>query len=259
MFPLWLLLFGAASQVAQRPLTIVRFPLELAELSLAAEPVSGLTMILLPAANSKQGKSPESLVWLRFHPDSALEWINSAAYALAVPVPAGAPDGIQWSRTLNAMNAQGAVTIGRERKKGQLQKARWLAIADSSSGWRFPLTEHQADSLLRLVLHVGSLSRIDTAAATALEADRVDAPVRVLSQARPPFRGVAGRVLLQFVVDIDGRADPASLLAYAVSDSMLVRDAFEVIRSARFEPARRAGQVVRQVVQQVVVWHPERR
>lgn len=259
MLPHWPLLVWVSTLVAQRPVTIVRFPLELAELSLAAEPASGLTMILLPATDTKQGKSPENLVWLRFHPDSALEWINSAAYALTAPVPAGAPDGIQWSRTLGAMNARGAVTIGRERKKGQLHKARWLAIADSSSGWRLPLTERQADSLLRLVLHVASLSRIDTAAGAALEADRVDAPVRVLSQPRPPFRGVAGRVLLQFIVDVDGRADPASLVTYAASDSILVRDAFLVIRGARFEPARRAGEVVRQVVQQVVVWHPERR
>ena len=69
VLPLWLLLLGVSSLVAQRPVTIVRFPLELAELSLAAEPASGLTMILLPATNSMQGKSPESLVWLRFHPD----------------------------------------------------------------------------------------------------------------------------------------------------------------------------------------------
>jgi hypothetical protein len=245
----------AAVLVAQRPVGMAHFPLALADVSLAADTVSGLTVILLPGANTKEEKR---LVWLRIHPDSALEWLNSAAYAITAPVPPGAADGVQWSRSLKALNAKGVINIGRARKQGKLQKERWLSVADSVGGWRLEMTEQQADSLLRIVLNLGSLSRIDSTASTALDADQVEVPVRTLRQPKFPPRGVFGRVLVQFVVDADGRADPESLVAYIASDSSLVPDALRTIRESRFQPALRAGQPVRQRVQQLIAWTKER-
>ena len=108
-------------------------------------------------------------------------------------------------------------------------------------------------------MHLGSISRIDTTAAIAREADRVDVPVKVVHQPRPPSRGRLGRVLVQYIVDIDGSVVPESLVVYLASDSTLVVDAFQVVRASCFEPARRAGQPVRQVVQQVISWYEWRK
>ena len=240
-------LFPAA---AQRP--TYHLPLELAELGVAADTVSGVAVIMLPSVASKQKK--DGFVWLRFHPDSALEWINGAVAAVSTPVTTAQPVGIQWSRTLLPVNGRGAMSLGRSLKKGSLQKTHWLAMADSVTGWRFELTGAQADSLLRLLMSAAIQSRIDTAHSAPLDESRTDVPVRTEHQPRLAPRGRTGRVLAQWVVGVDGLMEPGSFAPVLAPDPRLVAEALETVRRSRFRPAERGGKPVRQVMVQLFSW-----
>lgn len=240
---------------AQGPLAIVHMPVRLAGVSVAADTISGLVVIVEPGMDAKQGKSANGLVWLQFHPDSALEWINSAVAALGTPVAGGPEQGIQWSRTLVPASGKGALALGRQRKKGVLQATRWLAVSDSATGWRVELNGSQADSLLKLLLAFGSQSRLDTASTQPYAGTQVEVPVRVERQAVPRSVGIAGRALVEFVVGPDGTVEPGSFAAYLLSDSRLAREAWEVVRQSRYRPAEKGGRPVRQRVQQSITWH----
>ena len=159
------LLWVGGTLSAQEPRTNHRLSLRLMDLSFAADSISGLLVEMRPSARSKQ--SQEALVSLRFHPDTVLEWINHAAVALRILAPNAPADGIQWSRALLPRDGKGAIAVGRERRKGKLQKEHWLAVADSTTGWRAEMDGADADSLLNLLLLAGSQSRVDTTDATA--------------------------------------------------------------------------------------------
>jgi hypothetical protein len=241
-----LLLSAQAVASAQQAPTIIRLPLELADFGIVADTVSGVVIVMQPSAVSKQNK--DGSVLLRFHPDSALEWINSALAAITNPVAGAQAEGIQWSRTLVPANRKGAVAIGRSRKKGLLQQTHWLAIADSITGWRFELSGSQADGLLRGLLSAASQSRIDTTESAPVDESRTDRPVRILQQPKLPTRGRGGRVLAQWVVGTDGEAEPGSFSAYLATDPALVGEALDAVRHFRFQPAERGGRPVRQLV-----------
>lgn len=252
----WLLCLVATlpptSASAQQP-QVFHLSVQLADLSIATDLVSGVSVIMQPSVTTKQKK--ESFVWLRFHPDSALEWINSAVAAIRTPVAGAQSEGIQWSRTLLPLNGRGALALGRSRKKGTLQKTHWLAVADSVTGWRFELTGSQADSLLRVLLSAASQSAVDTTDSAPLDESRTDVPVRVVSQPTLQSQGRYGRVLAQWVVGTDGRMEPGSFVAYLASDPALAAVALDAIQRSRFLPAERAGKPVRQVVVQMFGWY----
>jgi hypothetical protein len=251
------LLLCAGTASAQHVRTIFHLPLQLMDLSFAADTGSGVHILMQPSVRSKQGREANALVWLRFHPDTVLEWINGAATALRVAAPNAQADGIQWSRTLQPRGGHGAIAVGRVRKKGKLQKGHWLAIADSTTGWRAEMDGSDADSLLKLLLVVGSQSGLDTTTAAALEADRVDVPVTVIHQPTPKWvPNRTGRVVMTYVVKADGAVEEGSMVAYLVSDPALIPLAMDVLRGSRFTPARKGGQPVRQLVLQTMVWWP---
>jgi hypothetical protein len=254
------LVWAGGTASAQEIRTNYHLPLHLMDLSFAADTSSGVHLLMVPSMRSTQGREPGGLVWLRFHPDTVLEWINHAALALRVPAPNAQADGVQWSRVLPSRTGGGAVAVGRERRKGKLQKGHWLAIADSIAGWRAEMGGADADSLLKLLLLVGSRSRVDTNGTAALEADRVDVPVSVIHQ--PALKGtgtpsrVLGRVVMAYVVTADGSVEEGSMVAYLVSNPSLVPLAMEVVRDSRFRPAQRGGRPVRQLVYQTMTWKP---
>jgi TonB family protein len=84
----------------------------------------------------------------------------------------------------------------------------------------------------------------------------VDDPVRVLEAASPRYprslemAGIAGRVVLQFVVDTLGQVERATITVSEATDSAFARSSREAITATRFSPAHMRGQVVRQLVRQ---------
>jgi hypothetical protein len=246
---------GAGSAQAAR--MVVHYPLRLIDLSIAPDTLSGLQILMQPSVESKQARDG-GLIWLRFHPDTVMEWINGAAAALQVPVPSGPAEGIQWARTLKPVGGQGGVSLGRVLKKGRLDKTRWLAIGDSATGWRTELTASQADSLLKLLLVLGSQSRLDTSSSAPRDKREVDVQVSVIHQPPPRHWGKNGRVVASYVVDEAGQADPASFVAMLASSPDLVAEAWDMLRASRFKPAVLNGRPVRQLVRQVIQWAPYR-
>lgn len=85
----------------------------------------------------------------------------------------------------------------------------------------------------------------------------VDEPVVADPANRPPrypealrAAGVAGRVVVRFVVDTAGRVEPASVAVVAADDPRLAEAVREAVRRLRYRPARAAGVRVRQLVEQ---------
>jgi hypothetical protein len=247
----------ATEGAAQR--TIVHFPLRLADLAVASDTVSGLSLLMLPAAITREARSNPRLIWLRFHPDSAMEWINSAASAIRISASEDQAEGIQWSRALVPRLGRGAIAMGRTRKKGQLQKTHWLAISDSATGWRFEMGGKDADSLLRLFLVLGSQSRVDSSAEHPADSAAVDQPVQILVQGEIDLSGRRhrfGRVVAQYVVDTTGRLEPGSFVAFLATSPDLIGVFERAVASWRFLPARRGGVAVRQLVRQEFAYLP---
>ncbi len=252
----WFLLTSAcaATASAQQPVAIAHYPLRLVDISVLADTVNGLHLLVEPTVHTQQDKAGARPVWLQFHPDSVMEWLNVVTGVFRVPVPNAPREGIQWSPTLNPARGSGALSLGRQRKKGELDKARWLAIADSAEGWRAELTGQEADSLVQLLFAMAVLSRIDTAAAAAPDEKHVDSPVVPVYQPKPEIFGDYGRVLTQYVVGVDGRAEEATLVVLLSSNATLESEARKVIRASRFKPAMRNGAPVRQLVSQMLTW-----
>ncbi|MBK6495580.1 MAG: energy transducer TonB [Gemmatimonadetes bacterium] len=86
----------------------------------------------------------------------------------------------------------------------------------------------------------------------------VDVPVRYIGGGEPVYppalrkSGVAGEVTLQFVVNADGKVEPASVRVISSTLYGFEAAAREAILRARFEPATIRGKAVRQLVQQRV-------
>jgi periplasmic protein TonB len=83
-------------------------------------------------------------------------------------------------------------------------------------------------------------------------------PAEILSQPTPRYpvalqsAGVAGSVLVEFVIDTLGRVEPASVRMVESSHPAFEGAARAAVLGARFRPAQLAGRLVRQITQQRV-------
>jgi len=96
------------------------------------------------------------------------------------------------------------------------------------------------------------------------QADRVDRPARapyVRVNALPyRMRDVrTGRTMLRFVVDSAGWVDRCTIALVEESSPDWTAAVLPELRRARFEPARKGGRRVRQVVYQVFIYHSDGR
>ena len=68
-----------------------------------------------------------------------------------------------------------------------------------------------------------------------------------------------GRTMLQFVVDAEGRVERCSIALVEESEPEWTTAVLPELRKARFEPARKDGRKVRQLVYQVFTYHSDGR
>jgi hypothetical protein len=104
----------------------------------------------------------------------------------------------------------------------------------------------------------------EAAADSVYHADAVDRPARApyIRVNRLPYRMgevLTGRTMLQFVVDGSGRVDRCSIVLVEESSPGWTAAVLTELRGARYEPARKGGQRVRQVVYQVFTYHSDGR
>jgi hypothetical protein len=93
--------------------------------------------------------------------------------------------------------------------------------------------------------------------------DEVDEPVQIRSCPHPEYpRGLGDdltvvRVRLQYVVDTLGTAEPTTIHVLGPRvRAAFVEPAIDAITRCRFKPAKWRGHLVRQFVQQAVVFYP---
>jgi hypothetical protein len=68
-----------------------------------------------------------------------------------------------------------------------------------------------------------------------------------------------GRTMLQFVVDAEGRVERCSIALVEESEPAWTAAVLPELRKARFDPARKDGRKVRQLVYQVFTYHSDGR
>jgi hypothetical protein len=128
----------------------------------------------------------------------------------------------------------------------------WLLAQEPVSPRQLSAAETGCDSLRQ------------AATDTVYEADTVDRPVRApyLRVNGLPYRMrevLTGRTMLRFVVDGSGWVDRCSIAVVEESSSEWTAAVLKDLRGARYEPARKAGQRVRQLVYQVFTYHSDGR
>jgi hypothetical protein len=251
-----LLFLGSIPLHAEVRDTTFQFPLPLLDIGIRAGTNDGVILVAAPSLRSKQGADSTVAVFLTFHPDSLVSWLNHAVAVLRQTAVTAPTEQIQWSRDLRSVRGSGHFALGRTVKQGKLRGERWLAIADSLRGWTLKLSGKEADSLLALLFAAGTQAGLGESKDSPLPVDSVDVPVQIRHQPIPGNRGVIGRVLTQYVVDIDGRVDPATVVILLASSPILVDLARETLLGSRFTPAFRGGRPVRQLVQQAMLWRP---
>ncbi len=104
---------------------------------------------------------------------------------------------------------------------------------------------------------VGGTGPVDVGSVVVSSAE-ADEPPRMITPGplRTPsgFEGVPGKVMITFIVDTLGRAEPPSVKVTSSTNKVFEEPAKEVILKANFKPGRNGGHTVRVLVQQPVVF-----
>jgi hypothetical protein len=99
---------------------------------------------------------------------------------------------------------------------------------------------------------------------SVFEVDAVDRPVRApyVRVNGLPYRMrevLTGRTMLRFVVDSTGWVDRCSIVLVEESSTAWTAAVLPELRRARYEPARKSGRRVRQLVYQIFTYHSDGR
>lgn len=103
---------------------------------------------------------------------------------------------------------------------------------------------------------VGGTGPVDVS--QVFESTQLEDPAEVLSQSPPRYppamqaAGIAGRVVLQFIVGKDGKVEPGSIQVISTSHPAFVEPAKEAVMKTTFKPGKSHGEPVRQLVQQAI-------
>ena len=95
---------------------------------------------------------------------------------------------------------------------------------------------------------------------TFVEAE-VDDPVAPINQVKPKYppvlqqAGIAGSVDVQYVVGVNGRAEPESFRVLRSTNKAFEEPARDAIMATTYKPAKIRGQAVRQLVQQRIAFN----
>ncbi len=248
----------SGSLAAQRPVLVRHYSVETMDIGVLSDTVRGVSVVVAPGVLTSQGEGATKVTWLRFAPDSLLQWLNIADAFLRAPVQGNESDGTRWAPPLQVISNDGWLTFGRRIKKHGLARERYARMADSTYSWRFELSPQNVDSLLHLLLEAGAVSRlvkVDSTAGPDALCEKPDRPVIIERQPILKLRGVTGRVAMQFVVDSTGQAEMETFVAIFATNSSVEKAARAAIAKSRFSPAMLDGRPVRQLVQQVAVWY----
>ena len=244
-----------ASLAAQQPVLVRHFSLPAMDIGVLSDSVRGVSLVAAPSLLTPEGQQATKITWLRFAPDSLLQWLNVADAYLRAPARGNEPDGTRWAPRLTVIENQGWLSFGRRIKKHRLARELYVSMADSGYGWSFEMSQQEVDSMLHILLEAGAVSRLVKQTGMSGRGDlceNPDQPVTIVHQ--PKLKSESpGRVAMQFVVDTTGWADMGTFVAIFATSPSLEEAARTAIAQSRFKPAVWRGQLVRQLVQQAAV------
>lgn len=104
---------------------------------------------------------------------------------------------------------------------------------------------------------VGGTGPVEVKGEVFMEA-QLDDPVQPINQPAPRYpaamqaAGIAGRVVVQYIVGTDGKVEPASVKILSSTHKAFEEPAREAVLKSTFKPAKFKGAPVRQLVQQAI-------
>lgn len=255
-----LLLLGQAPPVqvawAQGIIRVRQIHFPFVEFAIVSDTISGVGLAAAPVAALQSRGREQPIIWLTLHPDSMGSWLREAETLLRFDSAPESPPGANWLRPLPGAGGEGRLRLGRW-VAGGIRTDAIVAPSDDRAGWQVRLSAEETLSLVARLGEARAESRRDSAIIAAWDKDTVDSPVQPRRQRMEAVDGRSGRVLVQFVVDTNGRADMHTFTVILASDATLEGAARAIIRRSRFEPATRHGRPVPQLVMQQLAWYQQ--
>ncbi len=189
----------------------------------------------------------------RLNPESVGAWLKSVD---GMPAPTGKPE---QSPVLAGMNGtQGIVLVRSERGDRH-----WVLQQLDNQPLHIQADRKFSDTLLVALRAAVPLSGIDSAAfASGLvpplvpEADSCAVSIIHIPTPKYPaqlaMERIQGRVEMRYIVQADGRIDPASIEALWASHAEFIPPAAEALKQGRFRPAVLNGQPISRQVYQAI-------
>jgi hypothetical protein len=224
------------------------------EFAIVSDTIWGVGLAAAPVAAFQSRGREQPLIWLAFHPDSMGSWLREAEALLRFDSAPQSSPGANWLRPLPGAGGEGLLRLGRW-VAGGIRTDAIVAPSDGRAGWQVRLSAEETLSLVARLGEARAESRRDSAIIASWDKDSVDRPVQPRRQRMEAVDGRSGRVLVQFVVDTNGRADMHTFTVILASDPTLEGAARAIIRRSRFEPATRRGRPVPQLVIQQLAWY----
>ncbi|HET9276203.1 MAG TPA: energy transducer TonB [Gemmatimonadales bacterium] len=239
------------SAAAQSTITgIAHFNTATLTMGIVSDSVQGVG-IVATRQPGRDARDSVPVIWHDVDPDSIFTWLDRVAVLLRASADPLKTGDTRWVLGPSP-GANRGFALGRYTSKGRLGQPA-LALADSGTGWEFPLTMQEADSLVRLLWQAATVSRRDPAGTGAAPAPSLT-PARLIEQPRPGSRGQGGVVLLRYVVDTTGLPEPGSVQVILAGGPRLVEEARRVASRSRFAPAHQGDAAVPWLAQQIFVW-----
>ena len=195
----------------------------------------------------------------RFEPDALIEWLiySRQLLDLKAPLPNDTSAAVT-SGYLRGLDG-GIIVVARLRKGNKLAgKTRVLLAQKDSTPVVFELDRSQVDKLLDVAEVAAQRSAYrKNADVPAFESQPGDIPVQPIPSKRFPRypvalqqRAVEGEVWTRYCVGVDGRVDMSTFWAPLSDDEEFEKSVKEFLAGARYEPARRNGIAIGQMVAQ---------
>lgn len=258
--PLFLLPAPGTAQEPDTGRVNRRLAWPLADVIVSASERYGVSVWASPNLGVRQDNSAVRTIDLSVRPEVALQWVEVAA-ALRDAASDRAP-------VLRAADSTSYLAVARPPKPAARSRPFRVILRDdaTNAGWHTDVTEVQFTELLTVVRLAARTSGYEPVFSPSSRPSHdgecgLDEPAQVKYQpspryVRPGGGRTHGRVILQYVVGRDGRAEPASIRAILSDGDALLEEARRVILGSRFEPGQSCGAAVRQLVRQSIGFKP---
>ncbi|HKV74059.1 MAG TPA: hypothetical protein VJN95_06045 [Gemmatimonadales bacterium] len=268
---LFLLAVPLASAEAQRwreDSNSIRLDWGAVKVMVSADSIRGLQIRARTSSLDYRG-APRSYSAM-FDPLEVESWMQEANAVVEWTRPPGS-DSARALETSGLLAADGSEMLIQRKRKKEGWDSNMLLVFRPRSGehsWALMAGQDQMREFLKSLVFDEVRSRLTQeaadSAATSVNSLELDDPPSMLSH--PPLEfpqtavGVnrkSSEVWLEYVIGVDGKADPESIVVVWFNDRRYVEEAVRVIVGSRFKPGMINHQPVRTVVFQPVEWRGE--